>query len=141
MAGTNAVGEPSVRTAKYGEECSNSPPSVPDRSRLAKICGAGRVCQAGLSGVLDNSDDVPGNVARVDACSDRVFADKPAARERSVDEEAVRPADGIRVGEATALDDVHAQCGQEVTTHEVRDREVWFSGHTWRRRRRRRAVD
>ena len=46
---------------------------------------------------------------------------------------------GRRVGEATALDDVHAQCGQKVPTHEVRDREVWCSVHTWRRRRWRRA--
>ena len=115
-------------------------PVVRARSlQVGKDPRAGRVCQAGLSDVLDNSRDVPGDVAGVDACSDRVLADKPAARERSVDEEAVRPADGIRVGEAAALDDVHAQCGQKVTAHEVRDREVRSSGDTWRRRRRRRA--
>ena len=35
---------------------------------------AGRVCQAGLSGILDDPRDVPGDVAGVDTCSDRVLA-------------------------------------------------------------------
>ena len=41
MAGTNAVGNPSVCIAKYGEECSNSVLSAPPRSRLAKIAEPG----------------------------------------------------------------------------------------------------
>ena len=41
MAGTRVVGDISVRTAKYGEECSNRLLSAPARSRLAKIAEPG----------------------------------------------------------------------------------------------------
>ena len=66
-----------------------------------------------------------------------MLAEKPTARERPVDEEAVRPADGVRIGEAAALDHDDAQRIQKVTTDDVHDGKARRSDGTRRGRRRR----